>query len=379
MKLELTSLQKKNQAEFKRFADEKIIPLADLYDREERIPSELLSDVAARRYFGAILPRDKGGLGLDMMTFGLLSGEIGRGCSSLRSLLTVHSMVTFAIAKWGTAQQKEHWLPKLASGEVIAAFGLSEPDVGSDGKNVRARARLEGDWYLLDGQKKWITGGQIANLFLIFAGTEGKPSAFLVERERQGLSTRPIVNLLGVRASFAAELFMNECPVPKQNLLGRDGLGFSHVASSALDLGRYSVAWGCVGIARGCLQACLRYTSERTQFGVHLKNHQLISRLITEMITDTNAAELLCYKAGYLKDTNDPSAVLNTCIAKYYASRAANRIASDAVQIHGANGCSSDYPVQRYFRDARIMEIIEGSTQIQQLLIAEESYIQYLS
>src|SRR5436853_3489778 len=159
MKLELTSLQKEYQAEFRRFADEKIMPRVDLYDREERIPAELLDEVADKRYFGALLPRGKGGLGLDMITFGLLSEEIGRGCSSLRSLLTVHSMVTFAIAKWGTAQQKQQWLPKLASGEIIAAFGLSEPDVGSDARNVRSKAKLEGDCYTLNGHKKWVTGG----------------------------------------------------------------------------------------------------------------------------------------------------------------------------------------------------------------------------
>jgi glutaryl-CoA dehydrogenase (non-decarboxylating) len=175
---------------------------------------------------------------------------------------------------------------------------------------------------------------------------------------------------LGVRASMLAELHMEDCRVPKENLLGRVGFGFSHVASSALDYGRYSVAWGCVGIAQACLEACLRYTDERQQFGAYLKDHQLIQQMITDMITNVKAARLLCYQAGFLKEAGDPRAVMETSIAKYFASKAAVQASSAAVQIHGANGCSSAYPVQRYLRDAKIMEIIEGSTQIQQITIA---------
>jgi alkylation response protein AidB-like acyl-CoA dehydrogenase len=311
---------------------------------------------------------------MDMITFGLLHEEMGRGCSSIRSLLTVHSMVTHALLRWGSKQQKAFWLPKLATGEIIGAFALSEPNVGSDAKSVETTARLCGDYYVLNGQKKWITYGQIADLFLLFARCDGKVSAFLVERNSPGFSTKPISGMLGARASMLAELYLNECAIPKENLVGGRGFGLATIATSALDIGRYSVACGCVGIAQACLEASLQYTSERKQFGSYLKDHQLIQRMITEMITNVKAARLLCYQAGYLKEIGDPNTIMETWVAKYFASTIAFKAANDAVQIHGANGCSNDYPVQRYLRDAKIMEIIEGSTQLQQMTIAGYGY-----
>jgi hypothetical protein len=374
MKIELTEQQKEDRAAFRAFADEAIAPYANQWDREERTPPELIKQLAQKGYLGALLPKDSGGSGMDMITYGLLSEEIGRGCSSLRSLLTVHSMVAQALLKWGSQSQKAYWLPKLASGEAIAAFALSEPNVGSDAKSVETTATLSGNSYLLNGQKKWITYGQIADVFLVFAQCDGKPSAFLVEKNSPGLSIEPISGMLGVRASMLAQLHFNDCIIPQENLVCRQGFGFSHVASSALDCGRYSVAWGCVGIAQACLEACIQYTSQRKQFGVYLREHQLIRQLITDAIANIKAARLLCYQAGYLKDIGNPKSMMETSIAKYFASTTATKVASDAVQIHGGNGCSSEYPVQRYFRDAKIMEIIEGSTQIQQLTIAEYGY-----
>ena len=180
--------------------------------------------------------------------------------------------------------------------------------------------------------------------------------------------------MLGTRASMLAELYLNDCHIPKENLVGGRGFGLATVATSALDIGRYSVACGCVGIAQACLEASLHYTSERKQFGSYLKDHQLIQRMITEMITNVKAARLLCYQAGYLKEIGDPNTIMETWVAKYFASTIAVKAANDAVQIHGANGCSNDYPVQRYLRDAKIMEIIEGSTQLQQMTIAGYGY-----
>jgi glutaryl-CoA dehydrogenase (non-decarboxylating) len=365
-----TCQQQIDQAEFKAFVDEAVIPVADRYDQEEQLPPELIRQLAGRGYLGAVLPPESGGRGMDMITFGLLNEQIGRGCSSLRSLVTVHSMVGRTLLRWGNAWQKAHWLPRLATGDRIAAFALTEPAVGSDAKSIATTATPCGDSYMLNGCKKWITCGQVADVFLIFANSEGQHAAFLVERTTPGLRIEPIFGMLGVRASMLAELHIEDCRIPKENLVGRVGFGFSHVASSALDYGRYSVAWGCVGIAQACLEACLRYTADRQQFGAPLKDHQLIQLMITEMLTGVKAARLLCYQAGYLKDAGDPRAIMETSIAKYFASKTAVQASSAAVQIHGANGCSSAYPVQRYLRDARIMEIIEGSTQIQQVTIA---------
>ncbi len=379
MKLELTPQQKNAQAEFRAFVDREIIPDANRCDREQNTPIQLIQKLAQREYLGAVIPKAQGGSNMDAIAFGLLNEEIGRGCSSLRSLLTVHSMVARAICKWGSKHQKEYWLPKLATGEAIAAFALSEPHVGSDAKSVETTATISSAFYVLNGQKKWITYGQIADIFLVFAQCEGQPSAFLVEKDSPGLSIKPISGMLGVRASMLAELHLNNCRIPQENLVGRLGFGFSYVASSALDYGRYSVAWGCVGVAQACLEACLRYTSQRKQFGVYLKEHQLIRQMIAEMIVNIKAARLLCYQAGYLKEIGDPRAFTETSIAKYFAAKILTNVANDAVQIHGANGCSSEYPVERYLRDAKIMEIIEGSTQIQQISIADYGYQEYIS
>ncbi|MHC5744968.1 MAG: acyl-CoA dehydrogenase family protein [Nostoc sp.] len=378
MKLELSTQQKNAQAKFKAFVNEEICPSAGEWDRKEFTPPELIKKIAEHGFLGAILPQEYGGKGMDMITYGILNEELGRGCSSVRSLLTVHNMVAYALCKWGNKSQKEYWLPKFASGEIIAAFALSEPNVGSDAKSVETTAILAGDAYILNGQKKWITYGQIADVFLVFGKCEGKPTAFLVEKNSPGLSVKAMSGILGVRASMSAELLFNNCHVSLENLVGKLGFGFSYIASSALDYGRYSVASGCVGIAQACLEACIKYTNERKQFGVYLKEHQLIRQMITQMITKVKAARLLCYQAGYLKDINDPNSIMETAIAKYFASTVATKIANDAVQIHGGNGCSSEYPVERYLRDSKIMEIIEGSTQIQEITIAESGYQDYL-
>lgn len=374
MRIELTQQQRESQGSFRAFVQAEIQPNADRYDQEERVPREIIQSMARQGYLGAIIPREYGGSEMDMITFGLLNEALGRGCSSLRSLLTVHSMVSYAILRWGSSKQKAYWLPRLAAGETIAAFGLSEPEVGSDAKSIKTTATLDEQSYRLQGRKKWMTYGQIADLFLIFARNGSSISAFLVERDTPGFSVSPITGILGTRASMVAELFLEGCLIPTQNLLGGRGFGMASIASSALDIGRYCVAWGSVGIIRACLEDSLSYSSQRQQFGAYLRQHQLIQQMITEMITNLSAARLLCLQAGYAKDQGDPSTVMQTFIAKYFASVKAVHSANDAVQIHGANGCSSEYSVQRYMRDARVMEIIEGSTQIQQITIANAGY-----
>lgn len=374
MDIELTPQQKADRTLFRTFARSEVAPTADLFDQEEYTPPELIKKVVRQGYLGAVIPRTYEGMGMDMVTFGLLNEEIGWACSSLRSLLTVHNMVASAILRWGNQQQKDHWLPRLARGETIAAFGLSEPNAGSDANSIETQAIPSGDGYILQGHKKWITYGQIADLFLIFARCEGSVSAFLVERHTPGLFTEPIKGTLGTRASMLAEVFLQECSVPSTHLLGRIGFGLALVATSALDIGRYTVAWGCVGLAQACLDASLQYTSQRQQFGACLKEYQLIQQMITEMITTTKAARLLCLQAGYFKDKNDPRTIMETWIAKYFASTMAAKAANNAVQIHGANGCSTASSVQRFWRDSKIMEIIEASTQIQQTTIARYGY-----
>jgi glutaryl-CoA dehydrogenase (non-decarboxylating) len=373
MKLELIPQQQQARAAFREFVDAEIVPLADQIDQQEVTPPELIKKVAAQGYLSAALPSEYGG-GMDMITYGLLNEEVGRGCSSIRSLMTVHNMVAQSLLKWGSEAQKARWLSALASGSLIGAFGLTEPNVGSNAGGVETTAELDNDHYRLNGKKIWITYGQIADLYLIFARCKGQPTAFLVERDSPGFSVTPINGMLGTRGSMLAELTLTDCRIPAQNLLGAIGFGVAYVATSALDYGRYTVAWGCIGIAQACLEACLKHTSERKQFDQYLKDYQLIQHMITDMITHVKAARLLCLQAGYLKDIGDPTALVETALAKYFASTTATKTALDAVQIHGALGCSSRSPVQRYLRDAKIMEIIEGSSQIQQMMIARQAY-----
>lgn len=371
MKIELTTEQLEQQEVFRAFVDKEVEPYAEQYDKEERFPSDLIGKIAKNGLLAATIPESNGGKGMDMVTHGLLCEEFGSGSASVLSLFTVHGMLAHAILQWGSAEQRSHWLPRLATGKSIGAFGLTEPNVGSDAKSVETTATLDGSSYVLNGTKKWISCGQIADLFLIIAQCEGKPTAFLLEKDCPGLTIKPITGLLGFKAAMLAELTLEECSIPEQNLVGRVGFGFSHVTGTALDYGRYCVAAGSVGLARACLEACLSYASERQQFGSLLKDHQLIQQMLTNMITGIQAARLLYFQAGYLKDTLDPESIIASATAKYFASTMAVKVASDAVQIHGANGCSDDYPVQRYFRDAKIMEIIEGSNQMQQIMISK--------
>lgn len=369
MFLDLTPEQRAARESFRAFAVERIAPFADLWDREGAIPRELIGELSARGWLGSVLPSEAGGAGFDRITYGLLIEEIGRACSSTRSLLTVHDMVGHALRRWGKPEAKERHLLALARGERLGALALSEPNAGSDAASIETRAEEDGESFVLSGVKKWTTFGQIADLFLVFAKVAGQPAAFLVEREAPGLSIVPIHGMHGTRAAMLAEIHLEGCRVPRAAMLGRPGFGISHVAATALELGRYSVAWGSVGILQACLEASQKYASERMQFGAPLSEHPLIRAMLAEMIANVRAGRLLCLRAGFLQERNDPAAFAETMVAKYFCAVAAAKGASDAVQIQGANGCAPDSSVARYLRDSKVMEIIEGSTQIQQLAI----------
>ncbi|RCX18346.1 hypothetical protein DFR58_105110 [Anaerobacterium chartisolvens] len=372
--LDLTEIQGNNQIAFRAFVDSEIVPLAAAFDQNEYISFDIINKMVEKGFWGAELPREYGGRGFDMISYGLFNEEIGRGCANIRNLVGVQGMVSSAILKWGSDEQKNNWLPRMASGEITAAFALTEPDIGSDVKSMKTSVMQDNSEYIINGSKKWITFGQSANLYLVFAQCDGKVGAFLVERDTPGFSTKPIKGLLGFRGSMLAELNFDECRIPKENIVGRLGFGLSHVANYGLTHGRYSTAWGCVGLAQGCLDACVKYASERKQFDTYLKEHQLIQQMIADMMTNVTAARLLCLHAAYLREAGDQRSIMETSLAKYFASTIASKAASDAVQIHGANGCSAKYPVARYMRDAKIMEIVEGSTQIQQVLIARHAF-----
>ena len=344
------------------FVDREIVPFAGAWDRDARTPPEIVHALAMRGYLDTARPDVGAGYAARLV---LLHEETGRGCSSVRSLLTVHGMVSHALWRWGSRAQQAQWLPRLARGESIGAFALSESDVGSDASAVTTEATLDGDSYIVQGHKQWITYGQVAGVFLVVVRSAGGPLALLVERDTPGLTVTPRHGITGTRASMLATLQFDRCRVPVQARVGGPGFGIG-IALSALEIGRLSVAAGCVGIIQACLDASVRYAAERRQFGVAIGEHQLVQRMIADMATDVRAARLLCERAAVLHDARDPRAPHEIFIAKYFASTAASRAAASAMQIHGANGCTEQHPVNRYVRDARVMEIVEGTTQVLQ-------------
>lgn len=350
------------------FVDERVIPLAEKFDYDGAIPRTFVADVAATGVFGAVVPAAYGGSGLDMVTLGAVHEEFGRGCSSLRSLLTVHTMVAWSISRWGTEAQRNQWLPRLATGEAMASFCLSEVEAGTNTSDIRSSATREPGGWVLRGRKKWITGGQLADLFLVFAKTETGIAAFLVPRDA-GVQTEPINDVLGTRACMLAEVVLDSIHVPAEAELGPSSFAPAFLLTTGLDIGRYSLACGSVGIVQACLDACVAYARERRVGDVLLSEMQLTQAKVADMVTSVLAGRELCRRAGRLKDDGDEATIMATWVAKYFASRAAAKAATDAVQLHGANGCTREYPVARYYRDAKIMEIIEGTSEVQQITV----------
>lgn len=361
-------------ADVRAFVDTEVAPNAEEYDQNERLPRSILDRVGELGLWAPFLPTEVGGAGLDFVTLGRIHEEVGRGCSGLRSMLTVHGMVSWAVGRWGSDEQHDRWLPQLIKGDTFGVFCLSEPGNGSDASADGTIATEDGTDWVLNGHKKWITGGQVADLMMVFARTGPGMSAFLVPTTAPGVTITPIPNMLGTRSSMIAEIVLKDVRVDADALLGPRGWAAGTVMTGALDLGRYSVACGSVGIIQASLDACVDYTSKRSVRDGRLRDLQLIRRKVSDMVTSSRAARLLCEHAGRLKDASDPATIMASWVAKYYASTSAVAAANDAVQIHGANGCSPDYPAARLYRDSKIMEIIEGSSELQQTTIAEEAY-----
>ena len=374
MNFDLTEEQKMVKDMAKKFAEAEIIPSARENDIKEHFPMEILKKMAPLGFLGGPIPEKYGGAGLDFISDAIIFEEIGRADSSLRTTLSVQvSLVGLTLLLWGSEEQKQKYLPKLCKGEFIGCFALTEPGAGSDAASLSTSAVLKSTDWVLNGTKTWISNGGIADISIVFAVTDKATehhgiTAFIVEKGSPGFSTKDIKGKLGLKASNTSELIFEDCRIPKNALLGRIGEGFK-IAMSALDNGRYGVASGCVGIIQGCIDACTKYTKERHQFKKPIASFQLIQDKIARMVVDCDAARLLVYRAGYLKNKGVTNTV-ETSIAKYFASEAANRAASDAVQIFGGYGYSNAYPVERYFRDAKVATIYEGTSEIQKLIIA---------
>jgi butyryl-CoA dehydrogenase len=373
MDFELTDEQRMVRETARDFTDNEIVTRARENDRNEHFDTELVKKIADQGYLGAIVPREYGGAGLDYLTYGLVVEEVGRGCSAMRTVISVQtSLVSSAFLRWGTEEQKQHYLPKLCSGEWLGCFGLTEPDTGSDAANQKTRARKTDSGWVINGSKMFISLGNHAKLALIFAQTDPEKghrglACFLVDTDQPGFQPQEIHHKMGLRASDTASIGLDDVEVSDDQMLGEIGDGFK-IAMSSLDSGRYSVASGCVGICQGCVDASVKYSKEREQFGRPIASFQLVQQLIANMVVDTDAARMLVWRAGFLKDSGKPNTT-ETSIAKYYASEAAVRCANNAIQVHGGSGYVDDYPVERYFRDVRVTTLYEGTSQIQQLII----------
>ncbi len=324
-------------------------------------------------FLGGPVPEAYGGMGIDYVSHALITEEVGRADSSVRTTLSVQvSLVELTVLKFGTEEQKRRYLPPLCRGEILGCFALTEPGAGSDAGSITTSAVRDGDGWLLTGRKTWISNGSVSKLALVFAQTDPPKrhrgmTAFLLERDAHPYASPKIHGKLGLRSSDTSELVLDGVRVPDAQRLGAIGQGFE-IAMAALDSGRYSVAAGAVGVAQACIDASVAYATQRHAFGKPIAGHQLVQELIADMVVETDAARLLVWRAGHLKNKGLPN-TRETSIAKYFASEAAQRCADRAIQVHGGYGYSDEFPVERYWRDARVNRLYEGTSQIHQLII----------
>ncbi|MER5366795.1 acyl-CoA dehydrogenase family protein [Streptomyces sp. NPDC002722] len=373
MNLELSEEQEAVRQLAKDFVAREIAPHVVAWDRAENVDRSIVKKLGSVGFLGLTVPEEYGGSGGDHLTYCLVTEELGRGDSSVRGIVSVSlGLVAKTIAARGDEEQKRHWLPRLTAGEAIGCFGLTEPGTGSDAGNLTTRAVRDGDDYVINGSKMFITNGTWADVVLLFARTNDTPghrgiSAFLVPTDTPGLGRRTIHGKLGLRGQATAEVVLEDVRVPASALMGPEGKGFS-IAMSALAKGRMSVAAGCVGIAQAALDAAVGYAAEREQFGKSIASYQLVQELISDIAVDVDAARLLTWRVADLVDRGEDFAIAASK-AKLFASEAAVRAANNALQVFGGYGYIDEYPVGKLLRDARVMTLYEGTSQIQKLII----------
>lgn len=356
------------------FATREILPVASQLDAEHRFPAEIVRGLAELGLMGVMVPEEYGGAGMDNVAYVLAMEEVARACASTAAIMSVNnSLVCDPILRYGTEEQKRRYLPVLASGREIGCYCLTEPQAGSDAASLQTTARLDGDGWVLNGTKVFVTNAREAWVFIVYARTEPEAgprgiSAFIVERDHPGISVGKVERKMGLLASSTCEVLLQDCRVPRDNLLGARGEGFK-VALATLDGGRIGIAAQAVGIARAALEESVAYARERRQFGRPIAEFQAIQWKIADMATRIDAARLLTLRAAWLRDQGK-RCTAEASMAKLFASETAMFAAHQGVQIFGGYGYIKDYPVERYFRDAKITEIYEGTSEIQRLVIA---------
>ncbi len=371
MHIQLDERQERIVAAAQAFAKDELAPHAAQHDADGAFTPELIERMAQQGFLAATLPQSYGGLELDPLAYGLMLEAIEQGDSAASRLLTVHlALSAQSILTYGSEAQKARWLPDIAAGKIICAFALTEPEHGSDAAKITTSYEKENDGYILTGRKRWISFSGIADLLVVIARNGPTVSAFLVETSAAGVTRIPLTGLMAGRACHICEIGLEGVCVPQDQMLGVEGQGFNYIVNSAMDQGRYSIAWSGVGLARAALDAMVSYAKKRQQFGVKLARHQLIRGMIADAVTNLYAARSLCLRAAQSRKEGSQDAIIESTIAKQFAAGTAFRIAVDAVQVHGGNGCCADYPAERFMREAKALEIIEGTTQIQQMMIS---------
>ena len=374
MDFQLTEEQRMVQIMTRAFAEKELKPVASQLDHDGVYPLDQLKKLGEMGLMGVFMPEEFGGAGMDMLSYVTALEEVSKAWASLGTIMSVNnSLVCGPIWRFGTAAQKKRYLPLLARGEWLGCYALTEPSAGSDAGSIRTEAKRQGGAYLLNGNKVFTTNGSRAHLALVYAVTDpaqGKQgiSAFLVERNTPGFVVGKIEDKLGLRSSETAALVFEECRVPQENLLGQEGEGFK-IALETLDGGRIGIAAQALGIAQGCLEESLAYSKERSQFGHPIADFQAIQWMLADMATEIDAARLLVYRAAWLHQQSK-KVTREAAMAKLFASEASNRVAYKAVQIFGGYGYIKDFAVERFFRDARVTTLYEGTSEIQRLVIA---------
>lgn len=358
-----------------KFGQTEIVPGLRERDREAKSDRSMLEKMGAAGFLGVCIPQEYGGMGADYISLGIVCEELERADTSARVAMSVHvGLHSMTLLQWGTEDQKQKWLPDLATGKRLAGFALTEPNAGSDAVNIKTTARRDGDHYVINGQKSWISLADYADQFLVvvrLAETSAKApyAAFIVDRNTPGFSSRPIHGKLGVRAGNTGELFFHDMRVHKDCMLGEEGDGFK-IAMCALDHGRYTVASGSVGVIDACLDACVKYANERMVQGEPIGKKQLVQQMIASMVKGREIGRLLYYKVGWMKNTGQRH-TKECSMAKWVNCEAAFDAANKAIEIHGAYGFCDEFPVERYFRNSRGAIIYEGTHEIHTLVQAE--------
>ncbi len=357
------------------FCEAEILPFIRDWDAGGEVHREVFDKMAELGFLGAPIWERWGGAGMDYISFAILCEELERADTAFRVVQSVHvGLNSLTLMQWATDEQKERWLVPQARGEKLATFGLTEPGVGTDAANLATTARRDGDAYVLNGQKMWISLADLADHFLVFASVDRSKqhkgvTAFVLERGMKGLTTGTLHGKLGIRAGNTGFINLDEARVPAENRIGEEGEGFV-IAMSAIDQGRYTVASGAVGLAQACLDASVRYARERETFGEQIGHHQLVKQMIAKMAAGTEAGRLLAWRAGWLKNHGVRN-TRETSLAKWHATDHAVQSALDAIQIHGANGYSNEFPVERYLRNSKAAVIYEGTSQLHTLIQAD--------